>query len=61
MRRRAFLKTAGATGLAAISARPAWALSPKFRRYKDQCHVEQDQSPDPLTSIAQSMAYLKSL
>lgn len=25
------------------------------------CHVEQDQSPDPLASIRQSMAYLKSL
>jgi len=26
-----------------------------------QCHVEQDQSPDPIASIGQSMKYLKSL
>ena len=25
------------------------------------CHVEQDQSPDPIASIQQSMAYLKRL
>ena len=25
------------------------------------CHVEQDQSPDPIASIGQSMRYLKSL
>ncbi len=25
------------------------------------CHVEQDQSPDPIASIKQSMAYLKKL
>ena len=27
----------------------------------DHCHVEQDQSPDPIASIGQSMAYLKGL
>ena len=27
----------------------------------EHCHVEQDQSPDPLKSIRQSMAYLKGL
>lgn len=27
----------------------------------EQCHVEQDQSPDPLKSIGQSMAYLNQL
>jgi hypothetical protein len=25
------------------------------------CHVEQDQSPDPIASIQQSMKYLQSL
>jgi len=25
------------------------------------CHVEQDQSPDPIASIRQSIAYLKRL
>jgi hypothetical protein len=27
----------------------------------DQCHVEQDQSPDPIASIGQSIKYLNSL
>jgi sugar phosphate isomerase/epimerase len=27
----------------------------------EHCHVEQDQSPDPIASVRQSMAYLKSL
>ena len=35
MQRRAFLKTAGATGLATILARTLWALSPRFSRYKE--------------------------
>ncbi len=35
MRRRAFLKAAGATGLATVLARPLWALSPRFRGYKE--------------------------
>jgi len=27
----------------------------------DQCHVEQDQSPDPIVSIGQSMTHFKTL
>ena len=27
----------------------------------EQCHVEQDQSPDPIQSIGQSIAHLNSL
>lgn len=60
MRRRTFLKTAGATSLAAILARPAWALSPGFRRYKDtmglQLYTVRNQMKDDMAGTLRAVA-----
>ncbi|NLS98294.1 MAG: sugar phosphate isomerase/epimerase [Planctomycetaceae bacterium] len=60
MQRRTFLKTAGATGLATILARPLWAMSPKFARYKDtmglQLYTLRNQIKDDLPGTIRAVA-----
>ncbi len=60
MRRRAFLKTAGTTSLAAILARPAWALSPRFRHYKDtmglQLYTVRNQMKEDMAATLRAVA-----
>ena len=60
MRRRAFLKTAGMTTLATTLARPLWALSPKFAKYKDtmglQLYTLRNQIKEDLPGTLQAVA-----
>ena len=60
MRRRAFLKTAGATSLAAILARPAWAFSSRFSRYKDtmglQLYTVRNQMKEDMAATLRAVA-----
>lgn len=60
MQRRAFLKTAGMTGLAAALARPLWALSPEFQRYKDtmglQLYTVRNQLKEDLPGTLRAVA-----
>lgn len=60
MRRRAFLKTAGMTGLAATLGRPLWALSPEFNQYKKkmglQLYTLRNQIKDDLPGTLQAVA-----
>ncbi len=60
MQRRAFLKTAGATGLASMLARPLWALSPEFNRYKKtmglQLYTLRNQITEDLPGTLQAVA-----
>jgi len=60
MQRRAFLKTAGMTTLATTLARPLWALSPKFAKYKDtmglQLYTLRNQLKEDLPGTLQAVA-----
>ncbi|MHB8900242.1 MAG: sugar phosphate isomerase/epimerase family protein [Thermoguttaceae bacterium] len=60
MQRRRFLRTAGAAGLATLLARPLWALSPKFARYKEtmglQLYTVRNQLKQDLRGTLKSVA-----